>query len=51
LLINLTFPVKSKIQQCKHLDPLSGKALRHNSLDKRKSPLKRSFSLSFKFQK
>ena len=32
----LTFPVKSKIQQCKHLDPLSGKALRHNSLDRRK---------------
>ena len=32
----LTFPVKSKIQQCKHLDPLSGKALRNNSLDRRK---------------
>jgi hypothetical protein len=34
--LNLTFPVKSKIQQRKHLDPLSGKALRHNSLDRRK---------------
>jgi hypothetical protein len=51
LIGNLTFPVKSKIQECKHLDPLSGKALRHNSLDRRKSPLKQSSSLSFKCQK
>jgi len=51
LSIGLTFPVKSKIQQSKHLDPFSGRALRHNSLDRRKYPLKRSFSLSFKFQK
>jgi hypothetical protein len=29
---NLTFPVKSKIQQCKPLEPLSGNALRENSL-------------------
>jgi hypothetical protein len=33
---NLTFPVKSKIQQCKLLDALSGKALRNNSLDREK---------------
>ncbi len=28
----LTFPVKSKIQQCKLLEPLSGKTLRHHGL-------------------
>ena len=28
----LTFPVKSKIQQCKPLEPLSGNALREKSL-------------------
>jgi len=32
LLLILTFPVKSKIQQCKPLEPLSGNALRENSL-------------------
>jgi hypothetical protein len=47
----LTFPVKSKIQECKLLDPLSDKDLRHNSLDRKKYPLKQSSSLWFKFQK
>ena len=42
----LTFPVKSKIQQCKLLEPLSGKTLRHHGLYKRKHPLKYSLSLS-----
>jgi hypothetical protein len=47
----LTFPVKSKIQQCKLLEALSGKGLRNDSLDRKKNILKPSSSLSFKFQK
>jgi len=48
---NLTFPVKSKIQQCKLLEALSGKGLRNDSLDRKKNILKPSSRLSFKFQK
>jgi hypothetical protein len=47
----LTFPVKSKIQQCKLLEALSGKGLRNDSLDRKKNILKPSSRLSFKFQK
>ncbi|UXE61009.1 MAG: Uma2 family endonuclease [Woronichinia naegeliana WA131] len=36
LSINLTFPVKSKIQQCKLLEALSGKGLSNDSLDRKK---------------
>jgi len=50
-LIYLTFPVKSKIQQCKLLEALSGKGLRNDSLDRKKNILKPSSRLSFKFQK
>jgi predicted nucleic acid-binding protein len=50
-LCNLTFPVKSKIQQCKLLEALSGKGLRNDSLDRKKNILKPSSRLSFKFQK
>ena len=46
LYADLTFPVKSKIQQCKILEPLSGKTLRHHGLYKRKHPLQCSLSLS-----
>jgi hypothetical protein len=35
--IALTFPVKSKIQQCKLLEALSGKGLRNDSLDRKKN--------------
>jgi hypothetical protein len=49
--LHLTFPVKSKIQQCKLLEALSGKGLRNDSLDRKKNILKPSSRLSFKFQK
>ncbi len=51
LMAVLTFPVKSKIQQCKLLFPLSGKALRNNSLDRKKYILQPCSILSFKFQR
>ena len=51
LRFDLTFPVKSKIQQCKLLEALSGKGLRNDSLDRKKNILKPSSRLSFKFQK
>lgn len=51
LVLSLTFPVKSKIQQCKLLEALSGKGLRNDSLDRKKNILKPSSRLSFKFQK
>ena len=43
----LTFPVKSKIQQCKLLEALSGKGLRIDSLDRKKNILKPSSRLTF----
>jgi hypothetical protein len=51
LLRELTFPVKSKIQQCKPLEPLSGNALRENAVYRRRWSLKRAPSLSLEFQK